>query len=340
MPEAILFTPTLLDSHALVDVRTPLEFNEDHLPGAVNVPLLTNQERVEIGTIYKQQGAHPARMRALELTCGRFAAMVENIADTAKRRPILVYCWRGGLRSLSVTSLLKLSGYRAVQLKGGYKSYRNHVISCFEQFSAPAPLLVMHGMTGIGKTTFINRLDQSRCTSIDLEGIAQHRGSAFGSFGMQQNFSQKRFESLLWESFRQAPADRPIVLEGESKRIGKFSLPGNLYEVMLASHKIWCHASLATRVTRLLEEYDHDEYRAPMAEALERIRKKLGGADYAALKTMLEQGDMAGLATGLMELYYDKLYYKTRSWTAELELELEDFRLAEQQLLQFCETHL
>ncbi len=340
MPEAILFTPSLIDSHALVDVRTPLEFNEDHLPGAVNVPLLTNQERVEIGTIYKQQGAHPARMRALELTCGRFASMVESIADAAKGRPILVYCWRGGLRSLSITSLLKLSGYRAVQLKGGYKSYRSHVISCFEHFSAPAPLLVMHGMTGIGKTTFINRLDQSHCTSIDLEGIAQHRGSAFGSFGMQQDFSQKRFESLLWDRFRQAPADRPIVLEGESKRIGKYTLPGNLYEAMLESHKIWCHASLTTRVTRLLEEYDRQEYRTQMAEALERIRKKLGGPDYASLKAMLEQGDMAGLATGLMELYYDKLYYKTRSWTAELELELEDFQQAEQQLLQFCEHHL
>jgi tRNA 2-selenouridine synthase len=338
MPEKITFTPALLESHCIVDVRTPLEFAEDHLPGAINVPILNNAERVEVGTIYKQVGPQPARQRGLELTCGRFGAMVAEIAGQAAGRPILVYCWRGGLRSLSMAILLEMSGYPVQQLRGGYKAFRGMVIKYFEDFTPPAPLTVIHGMTGIGKTTFINGLDQSAWTSIDLEGLACHRGSAFGEIGLVQALSQKRFETLLWDSFRRAPADRPIVLEGESPRIGKISLPGNLYEIMAASCKIWCHAALETRVRRLAEEYAHPEYHEAMAAALERIRKKLGGQRHAELAKMLEQWDVEGLIRGLIVQYYDKLYYKNRPWTPDVEIGLEDFSVAEQQLARFWES--
>ncbi len=335
MPEKITFTPALLESHCVVDVRTQLEYAEDHLPGAINVPILNNEERVEVGTIHKQIGPQQARQRGLELTCGRFGAMVAEIADRAAGRPILVYCWRGGLRSLSMAILLEMSGYPVLQLRGGYKAFRGKVISCFENFTPPAPLIVMHGMTGTGKTTFINGLDQNNWTSIDLEGLACHRGSAFGSVGLDQSLTQKRFETLLWDQFRRAPADRPIVLEGESPRIGKIALPGNLYEVMAAGCKVWCSASLETRVRRLAVEYAQEEYRAPMAEALERIKKKLGGLRHAELAGLLEAWDIEGLGRGLIEYYYDKLYYKHRPWTPELEMELEDYNRAERHLSEF-----
>jgi tRNA 2-selenouridine synthase len=338
MPEKITFTPALLENHCIVDVRTPLEFSEDHLPGAINVPILNNQERVEVGTIYKQVGPQPARQRGLELTCGRFGAMVAEIADHAAGRPILVYCWRGGLRSLSMAILLEMSGYPVVQLRGGYKAFRGMVITYFEYFTPPALLIVIHGMTGIGKTTFINGLDQTAWTSIDLEGLACHRGSAFGEIGLDQGLSQKRFETLLWDCFRRAPGDRPVVLEGESPRIGKMSLPGNLYEVMAASCKVWCSAGLDTRIRRLAVEYAHPEYRGAMASALERIRKKLGGQRYAELTGMLEQWDVEGLIRGLIVQYYDKLYYKHRPWTPDAEIGLEDFSVAEQQLARFWES--
>jgi tRNA 2-selenouridine synthase len=338
MPEKITFTPTLLDSHCVIDVRTQLEFAEDHLPGAINVPILNNEERVEVGTIHKQIGPQQARQRGLELTCGRFGTMVAEIASHAAGRPILVYCWRGGLRSLSMAILLEMSGYPVVQLRGGYKVFRGQVIKCFEEFTPPAPLIVMHGMTGTGKTTFINGLDQKNWTSIDLEGLACHRGSAFGSVGLDQSLSQKRFETLLWDEFRKAPADRPIVLEGESPRIGKIALPGNLYEVMASSCKIWCSASLETRVRRLAVEYAREEYRIPMAEALERIKKKLGGLRYAELSGLLEAWDIEGLGRGLIEYYYDKLYYKHRPWTPELEMDLEDYNEAERMLLEFWKS--
>ena len=335
MPENISFTSNLLDSHCIVDARTPLEFSEDHLPGAINIPLLTTEERVEIGTIHKQIGPQQARIRGLELTCGRFAAMVHEIAENAAGRPVLVYCWRGGLRSRSIAILLKATGYPVFQLKGGYKAFREQVIGFFDAFVPPAPLLVLHGMTGIGKTTFINALNRNNWTVIDLEGLACHRGSAFGGVGLDQSLSQTRFDTLLWNAFRLAPEGRPIVLEGESQRIGSISLPGKVYEVMTAGHKIWCKASLETRISRLAAEYAHEEYREAMAASLERIKKKLGGQRHAELAELLAAWDIRGLAKGLIEHYYDKLYYKHRPWTPDAELDLEDFSEAEYHLEQF-----
>src|SRR6185369_2161833 len=247
--ETITFRPELLDSHCIIDVRTPLEFAEDHLPGAINVPLLTNEERVEIGTLYKQQGAHIARIRGLELTAGRFPATVHEIAAVANGRPILVYCWRGGLRSKTVASILDLTGYPVQQLVGGYKAFRNQVSSRFDNFIPNGPLVVLHGMTGIGKTTLLGVLAERGEAIVDLEGIACHRGSAFGSLGLsQEHLTQKRFETHLWDILRKLPPGKPIYLEGESRRIGQMTLPGDLYEVMGESIKVWCIASLETRV--------------------------------------------------------------------------------------------
>jgi tRNA 2-selenouridine synthase len=335
MPQKIPFIPALLESHCIVDCRTPLEFAEDHLPGAINVPILTDGERVEIGTIHKQEGPQQARLRGLELTCGRFASMVHTITAQAGGRPVLVYCWRGGLRSLSMAILLEMTGYPVVQLQGGYKAFRHQVIAYFEAFAPPAPLIVIHGMTGTGKTTFINGLARDAWTAIDLEGLACHRGSAFGEVGLAQCFTQKRFDTLLWDAFRRAPAGRPIVLEGESQRIGRITLPGRLYETMAASLKVWCRASLETRVRRLAGEYAHEEYREEMGAALDRIRKKLGGPRHAELRLMLERWDVEGLGRGLIEHYYDKLYYKHRPWIPDAEIDLEDFCAAEQQLGEF-----
>ena len=335
MPDKISFTPSLLDTHCIIDVRTPLEFAEDHLPGAVNVPILNNEERVEIGTLYKQEGPQKARMRGLELTCGRFAAMVHDVVAHAAGRPVLVYCWRGGLRSLSMAILLEMGGHPAVQLRGGYRAFRNQVCACFEAFTPPAPLIVIHGMTGTGKTTFINGLDREQWTVIDLEGLACHRGSAFGEVGLVQHISQKRFDTLLWDAFRRAPGDRPIIVEGESQRIGKISLPGTVYVTMADACKVWCHASLKTRVRRLAGEYACVEYREAMTVALERIKKKLGGVHYAEIKTLLYNWDVEGIARGLVEHYYDRLYYKNRPWTPDVEIELEDFGRAGQRLAEF-----
>ncbi len=336
MPCSIAFTTSLLTSHCIVDARTPLEFVEDHLPGAINVPILTNAERVEIGTLYKQQGPQIARERGLQLTCHRFPAIVATIAEAAAGRPVLVYCWRGGLRSESVAMLLEMTGYPVVKLSGGYKSFRAVVNAFFEEFQPPAPLMVLHGMTGSGKTEFLLRLARNGWSTVDLEGLARHRGSAFGSMGMGEQPPQKQFETRLWDAFNRLPAGQPIILEGESKRIGKLTLPGNLYEVMAENTKIWCKVSVETRVNRLATEYAHEAYRQPMAEALERIRKKLGGEQYVNLKQLLDSWQIADLARGLIEQYYDRLYYRVRHWEPQATISLEEYDIAEKQLADIC----
>lgn len=338
MPEKIAFIPQLIDTHCLIDVRTPLEFEDDHIPGAHNVPLLSNEERAEVGTIHKQIGPVEARRRGLELTCSRFYAMVDQIISLSGGRPIVVYCWRGGLRSHSVATLIEMCGTPASQLIGGYKAFRNQVTEYFERCDFGSPLIVMHGMTGTGKTEFINGLNPLHWSTIDLEGIACHRGSAFGALGLEQDFTQKYFETALWNAFRCLPAHGPIILEGESQRIGKYSLPGRLYQKMADSCKVWCHAAIDTRIKRLSVEYARPEYREGMLEALERIRKKLDGPRYVELKSMIDGWDVEGIARGLIEWYYDRMYYKHRPWTPDLELDLEDYRQAETKLAKFNET--
>ena len=340
MPATTPFIETLLDSHLPVDVRTPLEYDEDHIPGAINVPLLTNEERVEIGTIYKQQGPHAARSRGLELTAHRFPELVETIARAAQGRPLLVYCWRGGLRSKTVTSILDLTGHQALQLTGGYKSYRNHVSDYFNPFTPPAPLVVLHGMTGIGKTTFLLGLKEQGHSVVDLEGLACHRGSAFGQLGINQTLSQKRFETLLWDELRKAPAGLPLIIEGESERIGRVSLPGDFYQKMAQGIRIWCYAKLPTRVGRLIEEYGVPEYKDEMAVALQRIRKKLGGRACDELAGHLERWELEPFMTGLVCGYYDKVYYKNRDWEGDYDLSMEDFAAAERELSAFLGERL
>ena len=328
MPATTPFIETLLDSHLPVDVRTPLEYQEDHIPGAINAPLLNNEERVEIGIMYKEQGPHAARKRGLELTAHRFPELVASIAEQAQGRPLLVYCWRGGLRSKTVTSILDLTGHQALQLEGGYKSFRNHVSGYFNPFNPPAPLVVLHGMTGTGKTTFLLGLKDSGHAVVDLEGLACHRGSAFGQLGLNQTLSQKRFETLLWDAIRKTPKGLPLIVEGESERIGRVSLPGDFYQKMAAGIRIWCYAELPTRVGRLIEEYGLPEYKEEMAVALQRIRKKLGGKICDELAGNLERWEMEPFMTGLVCDYYDKVYYKNRDWEGDYNLSMEDFGAA------------
>lgn len=335
MPETIFFSPSLLESHCIIDVRTQLEFAEDHIPGAYNIPLLTNEERVQIGIIHKQAGPQEARIRGLEVTCSRFGAIVKEIASCAAGRPLIVYCWRGGMRSRSVAVLLEATGYPVLQLKGGYKAFREQVLDYFKNFVPPAPLLVLHGMTGVGKTAFINSLDPDLYSVVDLEGLARHRGSAFGAVGLAPPPSQKSFETTLWNQFRIARKGQPIILEGESQRIGSISLPGNMYQVMSNSARIWCTAPLETRIKRLSLEYGHKEYQDAMANALLRIKKKLGGLYYNELTALLANWNIEGLARELIINYYDKLYYKHREWKPDAELSLEEPEKAKDDLATF-----
>jgi len=337
----LIFKSELLETHCIVDVRTPLEFAEDHIPGAINIPLLSNEERIEIGILYKQQGPHMARVRGLELTSHKFPTITHEVARVADGKNILVYCWRGGLRSKTVATILELAGFKAFQLHGGYKAFRNHVSSYFEDFTPKRPLVVLHGMTGIGKTTLLSILNKDGESIIDLEGLACHRGSAFGSLGIsQEHITQKHFETILWNVFRNLPDKRPIFIEGESRRIGKLYLPGNLYEVMQASCKVWCTASIETRVKRLTKEYGKEEYRQELFDSLLKIKKKLGGDKFAEINSYLSEWNMEMFMQELIVSYYDKLYYKVREWKEDLVLSMEEFETAAIELKNFTKKYL
>jgi hypothetical protein len=169
---------------------------------------------------------------------------------------------------------------------------------------------------------------------------ACHRGSAFGGLGLSQSFSQKWFESILWDALRRSPKDRPIILEGESRRIGRISLPGNMYEVMKDAIIVWCAASLETRVDRLIDEYGREEYREGMASALERISRKLGGAKFREISEYLERWELRPFMAELLNSYYDKVYYKTKDWQENISISLEDFETAERELDAFLAEHL
>ena len=332
MSRPVTFDPALLDTHCIIDARTPAEFAEDHLPGAVNLPILSDADRVLVGTCYKQEGPTPARELGLQLTCHRVFPLVQSAKQVAHGRPILVYCWRGGLRSESLTMLLTMASLPAVKLQGGYKAYRQNVCRYFEALPLPAPLLVLHGMTGSGKTELLTRLDTKRFSVIDLEGLARHRGSAFGALGLQEQPSQKQFESLLWNAFRCCSPDRAIVLEGESRRIGRVSLPGHLHERMAMETKIWCTVSVQTRVQRLANEYALKEYQQPMLEALERIKPKLEHETFTLLHDDILAWRPEAIARQLIERYYDRLYYRVRRWEPEATICLEDYALAEKKI--------
>jgi tRNA 2-selenouridine synthase len=200
--------------------------------------------------------------------------------------------------------------------------------------------VVLHGMTGIGKTTLLLLLKEKGCSTVDLEGLACHRGSAFGQLGLSQNLTQKRFETLLWDEVRKAPKGVPLIVEGESERIGRVSLPGDFYQKMGEGIRIWGSASLKTRVLRLVEEYGLPEYKEDMAAALQRIRKKLGGEICDQLAGHLERWELVPFMSGLVCDYYDKVYYKNRQWEADYNLDMEQFETAAQDLAAFLKDRL
>lgn len=297
----------------LVDVRAPAEFAETTIPGAINVPLLDDDERAIVGTLYKQQGRDIALRRGIELVSPRIPQIVAAVeaALTTPRQPVVVFCWRGGERSRAVTSFLCLAGLQASQLRGGHKVFRRHVLDFFEKGSW-GRLLVLRGLTGVGKTRALHELAARGLPVLDLEGLANHRGSAFGALGLPPQPSQKYFEALLWDILRQVPADGYLVSEGESRQIGRLRLPQRLFEALQVETSLWLTAGLAYRAQVVLEDYpvvsrDKDLF----AEPIIALKRRLGGERVAALLALLEADRWQELVCALMEEYYDPLYLHT-----------------------------
>lgn len=311
----------------LVDARSPDEFAESTIPGALNVPILDNSERAEVGTLYKQVGKRQARQRGVEIVAPKIPAMINQIArqQAETAQPVVVFCWRGGMRSLALAQFLELAGTPARQLSGGHKGFRRHVLDYFEH-GKWARLLVLRGLTGVGKTHFLQLLEEQGYPVVDLEGLANHRGSAFGNLGLPPQPNQKMFEALLWDELHKIPSDGYALAEGESRHIGRVVLPARVYQALQVETSIWLNASLTARVSNILADYPAvDQLKEEFTQPIRALKDKLGRETMNRYLELLEESRWSELVSELMVNYYDPLYRHTfPERRIEIDLEPEE----------------
>lgn len=318
---------SLRDKGALfVDARSPSEFGEAHVPGAFNVPILDDEQRARVGTFYKQEGSRAARRLGVEIVSPRIPALIDEVASARpeKRLPVVVYCWRGGMRSKALTDFLNLAGIEARQMLGGHKAFRAHVREFFSEGEL-ARMLVLRGLTGVGKTRILKKLEAEGYPVLDLEGMANHRGSAFGGLGLPPQPGQKHFESLLWDALKNGSPQGYFLTEGESRNIGRCKQPDRLFEALQKETTLWINAGLDFRTEIILEDYPaSDELSQAFVAPIRALKRRLGKETVGRFLGLLEQGDWRQLVRELMERYYDPLYNHTRP-QRRIEIDIEPF---------------
>jgi len=308
--DAIL--PTLGEFDAIIDVRSESEFALDHLPGAINCPVLDDQERILVGTTYKQVSAFDAKKIGAPLVAHNIARHIETLwRDQPRDWKPLVYCWRGGNRSGSMVHILAKIGWPVIQLEGGYKAYRAHVSAAL----ATPPRLdwrVICGTTGSGKSRLLETLAGIGAQVLDLEQLAAHRGSVLGGLPSAPQPSQKMFESRIWDKLRGFDPALPVFVESESKKVGNLRVPDEVMVAMRASPCIALTLSRPNRVRLLTQDYSHF-VRDPSAlnAQLEHLVLLHGRAKIAAWHAMANAGDMAALVDALLVEHYDPAYLRS-----------------------------
>lgn len=331
-------------NHVLLDVRSPGEYNHAHIPSAINFPLFTDEERKIVGTTYQQKSREDAIKTGLDFFAPKMRKMVEDAEKRVSNwqlaignedancrlqtaNPVFIYCWRGGMRSAAIAWLLDLYGFKVHTLNRGYKAFRNHVLQTFKQ---PFQFKIVGGYTGSGKTEVLNELEKRGEAIIDLEKIASHKGSAFGSFKMPPQPSQEMFENLLacellkksmvngqWSIEGSNNLDThspftihhsPIWLEDESQRIGNLNLPNALWDAMRRSPIVFLEIPFEERLNHIVEEYGECE-NDKLIDSTKRISQRLGGLDTKNTIEFLEKGKIKEAFRILLH-YYDKRYSK------------------------------
>ncbi len=307
-------------SYVLVDVRSPREFAEGHVPGALNLPLLGDVERASVGTAYREQGAQQARMIAVDLISGGLPNYLRTLRALAARgRRLAVMCWRGGERSRNAVLLLALVGVYAVQVEGGYKAYRRTVLDDLEVWKPDRPVFTLYGHTGSGKTALLRALvdvavECRRPWVLDLEGLALHRGSLLGGLNQPGLRTQNDFDALLLEALLR-PKGEYMVVEGEGGRIGRLFLPRSVGELVRGGIPVLVSSSLEKRAERIMEEYSPGTWDAAdvsrFRQGLDSIGARLSSPITAALREAFDDGRFYDVVQGLLESYYDPLYQRS-----------------------------
>lgn len=307
----------------IIDVRSPAEFAEDHIPGAINLPVLNDDERARVGTIYKQVSSFNARKLGAALVARNAARHLEEaLMDREGGWRPLVYCWRGGQRSGSFATILRQVGWRTELIEGGYKSWRRLVV---EQVSRPvaARVVVLDGNTGSAKTDILIEAAAQGAQVIDLEGLANHRGSLFGAMPGGQP-SQKAFEGRLARALAALDPTRPVLVEAESSRIGAVLVPRGLWAAMSAAPRVRLAVPLAARATYLARAYaDVVADAARLAETIDRMRPLHAAPVIEHWLALAAAGEVEALAADLMRRHYDPRYEKHRARHAGAEIVIE-----------------
>lgn len=295
-----------------VDMRSPLEYAEGSIPGAVNVPIFDNAERAEIGTIYRQQDVETAKTRGLEIASAKLPNMIQRIKSIAGRQKVIVYCWRGGMRSRSIATILHLMGIRVYQLSGGYKAYRQYVLRRLQEYKIAPCFVVFHGLTGVGKTDLLEELSKAGWPVLDLEGLANHRGSAFGHIGKGKMVTAKSFDALLLSALDKLQQERFVLVEAESKRIGNVYVPDCVMDAMRQGRHVLLSASLQMRIQRLLDEYMNKQLEHcndnELSRCLDMLQNRLGKKKSAKLRELLQERNYHAFVEMLLTDYYDPHY--------------------------------
>lgn len=293
-----------MESAPLFDVRSPGEYQSGHIPGALSLPLFSDEERAEVGTLYKQEGPRPAFLRGLEIIGPKMRPMVEEVLEKAPEGKVLVHCWRGGNRSGATGRLLAMAGLQVGVLDGGYKAYRRYAHQ--QMVQQLPPLLILAGPTGSGKTPILKELQKQGEQIIDLEGLAHHKGSAFGWIEEAPQETNEQFENNIFEVYRKLDSSRPVWLEDESRGIGLNFIPESLWGRMKVAPRIYLELPQQVRQEYLIKTYG--EY--PLSDlraSFERIRKRLGGQHLKRALQAIEERD-AETAVRIALRYYDKAY--------------------------------
>ena len=320
MPELQWIGPEQIDGgdfSEIIDVRSPSEFAEDHVEGAVNLPVLDDAERAEVGTIYKQESSHRARRIGATLLARHAAEYLEGyLAEKPDDYSPLVYCWRGGMRSKGLATILAAVGWRTRLLTGGYKAFRNHLLESFEELLNRKPgfrFAILGGLTGSGKTRVLDRMSALGHQVVDLEGLANHRGSALGESTETMQPSQKRFENLIWQRLRTFDVERPVILESESSRIGKLQIPATLWKHMGKAPLIELEVPLTKRAEFLIDHYRHFvEDGELLCTKLDLLRHLHGAEQLDAWKDQIARGAWHEFVESILAVHYDPAYLRSR----------------------------
>lgn len=287
----------------VADVRSPGEYELGHIPGTHNIPILNNEERVAVGTTYKQQGQKEAIRVGFRLVGPRLEQIVADSEKLAGGKELLVHCWRGGMRSNNYCQFVGMAGVQSHQLVGGYKAYRQRAV---ESYELPFRFLVIGGKTGSGKSEVLRMLQKKGEQILDLELLANHKGSAFGGLMMGPQPTTEQFQNELFEKILELDLSRRVWIEDESIGIGQIFLPNPIWRGIRSAPLFRIDMPKEARIQRLVNEYGHAA-QAEFLNSMERITKKLGGQNFIAAKEKLLTGDMASTIEILLT-YYDRAY--------------------------------